>query len=65
MLKLSRGLPLYCMDAERNDTLKRRTSVSGLAKPGLTGLVYKAKARSFNNMLYVLYVHLTKGQAYS
>jgi hypothetical protein len=29
------------------------------------GLVCSAKARIFNNMLYVRYVHLTKGQAYS
>jgi hypothetical protein len=53
------------MDAERNVTLKRRTSITGFAKPGLTGLVCSAKARIFNNMLYVRYVHLTKGQAYS
>jgi hypothetical protein len=29
------------------------------------GLVYSAKRRSFNNKLYVRYVYLTKGQAYS
>jgi hypothetical protein len=29
------------------------------------GLVYSAKGRIFNNMLYVLYMHLTEGQAYS
>jgi hypothetical protein len=29
------------------------------------GLVYSAKGRIFNNMLYVRYVHLTKGQTYS
>jgi hypothetical protein len=32
------------------------------AKPGL---VYRAKARIFNNMLYVRYVHLMEGQAHS
>jgi hypothetical protein len=29
------------------------------------GLVYIAKGRIFNNMLYVRYVHMIKGQAYS
>jgi hypothetical protein len=29
------------------------------------GVVYSAKGRIFNNMLYVRYVHLTKSQAYS
>jgi hypothetical protein len=29
------------------------------------GLVCSAEQRVFNNMLYVRYVHLTKGQAYS
>jgi hypothetical protein len=28
-------------------------------------LVYSAKAKIFSNMLYVEYVHLTKGQTYS
>jgi hypothetical protein len=29
------------------------------------GLVYSAKGRILNNMLYVQYIHLKKGQAYS
>jgi hypothetical protein len=58
MFKLSRGLPLYCIDAKRNLTLREESQL-------LTGLVYSAKARIFNDVLYVRYIHLTKGQAYS
>jgi hypothetical protein len=41
----------------------------GISKIGIVytgrGLLYSAKGRIFNNMLFVRYVHLTKGQAYS
>jgi hypothetical protein len=35
------------------------------AKPVLKGLVCPEKGRIFKSMLYVSYVHMTKGQAYS
>jgi hypothetical protein len=56
-LKLGGGQAYNRSNDERHDLLCKACTDRGL--------VYSAKGIIFNNMLYMRYIHLTKGQAYS